>query len=304
MPGGAITTGNHPKAHWPGVKVWYGLGYGEHAEEWSQLFESANSSQAWEEDVLSSGFPLAPKKNEGQGREYASNSQVYVSRYTHVAYSLGFIVTFEEIINNLYPKLSKGRAKALGFSMRQTKENVGANVYNRATNASYTGGDGQVLLSASHPSEVGSQSNILAPAADISEAALEDLLIQIAGAQDHKGLRIGLMGYCLVIPRQLWFEANRILKSTLQVKTGDNTVNVMNMTNEFPDGIKKNHYLTDADQFFIRTNCPDGMKHYQRYKIDIERDNDFDTKNAKAGSYDYYSFGWSDWRGLYGSPGA
>jgi len=303
MPG-VIATGNHPKALWPGVKAWFGVGYGEHANEYSDLFTTYGSSQAWEEDVMTSGFPLAPVKREGSAGSYASNAQVYVSRYTHVAYSLGFIVTFEERLNNLYAKLANGRAKSLGFSMRQTKENVAANVYNRATNGSYLGGDGVVLLSASHPSAAGNQSNILSPAADLSEASLEDLTIQIMGATDHNGLKIALNANSLHIPRQLFYEANRILKSTLQVKTGDNTINALKATNALPGGIKMNHYFTDADQFFLRTNCPDGMKHYQRHSIDLERDNDFDTKNAKASSYDYYSFGWSDWRDVYGSPGA
>jgi len=303
MPG-LISTGNHPKALWPGVKAWFGVGYGEHPEEFKDLFETFSSSQAWEEDVMTSGFPLAPVKREGSPRSYGSHAQVYVSRYTHVAYSLGFIVTFEENLNNLYKKLASARSKSLGFSMRQTKENVAANVYNRATTSGYTGGDGIVLASASHPSAVGTQSNILAPAADISEAALEDLMIMIMGATDHNGLKIGLMGQSLHIPRQLFYEANRIMKSTLQVKTGDNTINALKATNALPGGIKLNHYFTDTDAYFIRTNCPDGMKHYQRYKIDLEQDNDFDTKNAKAGSYDYYSFGWSDWRGVYMSPGA
>jgi len=303
MPG-VISTGNHPKALWPGVKAWFGIGYGEHAEEFKDLFDTQTSSQAWEEDVMTSGFPLAPVKREGGATTYASNAQVYTSRYTHVAYSLGFIVTFEENLNNLYPKLAGQRSKALGFSMRQTKENVAANVYNRCTNGSYLGGDGVVLLSASHPSAAGNWSNILAPAADISETALEDLCIQIMGATNHDGLRIALMAQSLHIPRQLWFEANRILKSTLQVNTGDNNINVLKATNALPGGIKINHYFSDADQFFIRTNSPDGMKHYQRHSYDLKPDDDFDTDNVKAKSYDYYSFGWSDPRAVYGSVGA
>jgi len=300
-----IGTGNHPKAQWPGVKTWFGIGYGELAEEFKDLFDTDTSTQAWEEDVMTHGFPLAPVKNQGSPTTYASHTQVYVARYTHVAYSLGFIVTYEELLNNLYPKLARGRAKSLGFSMRQTKENVAANVYNRCTTGGYNGGDGVVLLSASHPTpRGGNQSNILAPAADISEAALEDLCIMVMGAKNNDNLNISLMAQSLLVPRQLWFEANRILKSTLQVKTGDNTLNVLKSTNALPGGIKLNHYFTDTDAFFIRTNCPDSMKHYQRHKYDLKKDGDFDTDNAKAKSYDYYSFGWSDWRGVYGSIGA
>lgn len=303
MPG-TIGTGNHPKALWPGVKAWFGIGYGEHAEEFRDLYDTQTSSQAWEEDVMTSGFPLAPVKREGAPTTYASNAQVYVARYTHVAYSLGFVVTFEERLNNLYPKLAAQRSKSLGFSMRQTKENVGANVYNRCTTSGYNGGDGVVLLSASHPSAAGNWSNILAPAADISESALEDLIIQIMGATNHDGLKIALMAQSVLVPRQLWFEANRILKSTLQYHTGDNTINVLKSTNALPGGIKINHYFSDSDAFFIKTNCPDGMKHYQRHSYDLKPDDDFDTDNAKAKSYDYYSFGWSDPRAVFGSIGS
>lgn len=217
MPG-AISTGNHPKALWPGVKAWFGVGYGDHPEEFRDLFETSTSNQAWEEDVMTSGFPLAPVKREGAATTYASHAQVYMARYTHVAYSLGFIVTFEENLNNLYEKLAGGRAKSLGFSMRQTKENVAANVYNRAFDTSYTGGDGQVLCCTTHPSAAGSQTNIIT-AADISEVALEDLIIAIMGATDHNGLKIALMAQSLHVPRQVWFEANRILKSTLDRKS-------------------------------------------------------------------------------------
>ena len=302
MPG-AIATGNHPKALWPGVKAWFGVGYGDHPEEFRDLFDTQTSNQAWEEDVMTSGFPLAPVKREGTATTYASHAQVYTSRYTHVAYSLGYIVTFEEILNNLYEKVSNSRSKSLGFSMRQTKENVAANVYNRAFDTSYTGGDGQVLACTTHPSAIGSQSNIIT-AADISETALEDLIIAVMGATDHMGMKIALMAQSLHVPRQLWFEANRILKSTLQNDTANNALNVLRTTGEFPGGIKVNHFFSDADAYFVHTNCPDGMKHYQRHKIDLEQDNDFDTKNAKASSYDYYSFGWSDFRALFASAGA
>ena len=299
-----IGTGNHPKALWPGVKAWFGAGYGEHPEEYRDLFEIDTSKQAWEEDVEMHGFGLMPQKEQGKSTTYATHHQGPVSRYTHVAYSLGYIVTFEELLNNLYAKVSKSRAKALGFSKRQTKETVAALVYNRATTAGYTGGDGVVLLSASHPSAAGNQSNILNPAADISEVALEDLCIQIMGATDYNGLKIALMAMSLHVPRQLWFESNRILKSALQNDTANNALNVLKSTNAIPGGIKINHYFTDSDAFFIRTNCPDSMKMYQRYSYDLKQDNDFDTDNAKAKTYDYFSFGWSNFRGLYGSPGA
>ena len=294
-----IATGNHPKALWPGVKAWFGMGYGEHSEEWRDLFTVESSSQAWEEDVEMTGFGLMPIKREGASTTYTGQTQGPVSRYIHVAYSMGYIVTYEELLNNLYEKVSKSRAKALGFSKRQTKENVAANVYNRSESSAYTGGDGQVLCVTTHPSAIGSQSNILATAADISEACLEDMCIQIMGATNYKGLKIALMPMSLLVHRNDWFEANRILKSTLQSGGANNDLNVLRSTNAIPGGIKINHYFSDADTVFMRTNAPDSMKCYQRHSYDLKRDNDFDTDNAKAKTYDYYSFGWSDWRGVY-----
>ena len=299
-----ISTGNHPKALWPGVKAWFGVGYGEHSEEYRDLFDIETSRQAWEEDVLMKAFGLMPQKPEGTSTSYTGQVQGWISRYTHIAYSLGFIVTYEELKDNLYAKVAGSRAKALGFSKRQTKETVCANVYNRATTAGYTGGDGSVLMVTSHSTDTGSQSNILNPAADISEVALEDLCIQIMGATDDKGNKIALMPQSLLVPRQLWFEANRILKSTLQNDSANNALNVLRSTNAIPGGIKVNHYFTDSDAYFMRTNVPDGMKMYQRDSYDLKRDNDFDTDNAKAKTYDRYSVGWSDWRGVFGSPGA
>jgi hypothetical protein len=298
-----IFTGNHPKALWPGVKAWFGVGYGEHPEEYRDLFSVETSGQAWEEDVQMKGFGLMPIKAQGMSTTYTGQTQGYVSRYTHVAYSLGFIVTYEELKDNLYAKVAGSRAKALGFSKRQTKENIGANVYNRCVTSGYTGGDGIVLLSTDHPTADGTQSNILNPVADISETSLEDLCIQIMGATDDEGLAIALQPMSLHVPRQLWFEANRILKSTLQNDSANNALNVLRSTNALPGGIKVNHYFTDPDAFFIRTNVPDGMKCYQRDSFDLKKDNDFDTDNAKAKTYDRYSFGWSDWRGVYGSSG-
>ena len=298
-----IFTGNHPKALWPGVKAWFGVGYGEHPEEYRDLFDIESSSQAWEEDVQMKGFGLMPVKDQGMSTTYTGHTQGYVSRYTHIAYSLGFIVTYEELKDNLYAKVAGSRAKALGFSKRQTKENVGTNVYNRAFNSDYVGGDGLELLSTLHTSTAGTWSNELDPAADISEVALEDLCIQIMGALDENGLKIALQPNAMIVPRQLWFEANRIMKSTLQNDSALNALNVLRSTNALPGGIKVNHYLTDADAYFIRTNCPDGMKCYQRDSYDLMKDNDFDTDNAKAKTYDRYSFGWSDPRALYGSAG-
>jgi hypothetical protein len=299
-----ISTGQHPKALWPGIKAWWGRSYAEHQEEFPEIFDKETSDKAYEEDVEISSFGLAPVKNQGTAIVYDTETQGSVSRYTHVAYALGYIVTFEELRDDLYEVVSKRRAKMLAFSMRQTKENVAANVYNRGFNATFTGGDGTTLIATNHPTTTGgNQSNQLTTAADVSEAAIEDLVIQIMQAQNGRGLRISLMPESLHVPVQTWFEANRVLKSVLQNDTGNNAINVLKATNVFPKGIKINHYFTSATAWFIRTNAPDGMKYYERDAIMFDQDNDFDTKNAKAACYERYSFFWSDWRGLYGSAG-
>lgn len=300
---GVISTSNHPKALWPGVKAWFGRTYAEHKTEYTDLFDVESSDKAYEEDVQVTGFGLAPVKSEGAAITYDSETQGYTKRYTHVAYAMGYIVTREELADNLYETVSRRRAQALAFSFRQTRENVAANVYNRAFNSSYTGGDGKELLATDHPSLAGDWSNELATPADLSEASLEDLIIQIMGATNDRGLKISLMPRCLIVPRQEWFNANRILKSTLQPGTANNDVNVIRATNALPEGIKVNHYLTDADAWFLRTNAPRGMIHYEREIDEFMQDNDFDTYNAKAKKYERYSFGWTDPRALYGSAG-
>lgn len=298
-----IFTGSHPKAMWPGVKSWFGVGYGEHPEEYRDLFDIESSSQAWEEDVQMKGFGVMPEKEQGKSTTYVGQTQGYVSRYTHISYGLGFIVTFEEQLNNLYPKLAKSRSKALGFSKRQTKEIVSTNVYNRAHTAGYTGGDGSILCVTTHPSANGSQANCLPAAADISEACLEDIWLLIAAATDDAGLQIGLQAQSLHVHRNDWFEANRILKSTLQAELANNAINALKSTNAFPQGIKMNHYFDDSDAVFVRTNCPDAMKMYMRHEYDLKKDNDFDTDNDKNKTYTYFSVGWSDWRGMYSNGG-
>lgn len=300
---GVITTGNHPKALWPGIKAWWGRKYDEHKEECSQLFDIEPSTMNYEEDVEVTGFGLAPVKSEGSSTVYDSENQGTVSRYTNVAYSLGYIVTREEIDDNLYETVSMRRAGALAFSMRQTKENVAANIYNRAVDASYTGGDGVTLLNASHPTVNGTQSNLLAVAADLSEASLEDLCIQIMDAKNSRGLDISLMPTMLAVATENAFEATRILKSPLQNDTANNAINALMEMGSIPK-IMVSHYFTDPDAWFVRTNAPRGMVGYSRVPIDFTQDNDFDTENAKAKCYERYVFGWTDFRGLYGSPGA
>lgn len=298
-----ITTGAHPKALWPGIHAWWGRMYNEHTEEYPELFEKETSDKAYEEDVEITGFGLAPVKNEGTAIMYDTETQGSVSRYTHVAYALGYIVTYEELRDDLYEAVSKRRAQALAFSMRQTKENIAANVYNRAFNSSYLGGDGTTLISTAHPTISGNQSNQLTSAADLSEASIEDMVIQIMQTTNNRGLKISNLPQSLHVPTQTWFEANRILKSVLQNDTANNAVNVLRATNALPKGIKVNHYFTSATAWFIRTNIPRGLQYFEREAISFDQDNDFDTKNAKAACYERYSFYWTDFRQLFGTPG-
>lgn len=300
---GVITTGSHPKAQWPGIHAWWGRSYNEHKEEFPDLFDEDTSDQAYEEDVEITGFGLAPQKIQGETIYYDAETQGAVTRYTHVAYALGYIVTYEEMRDNLYAQVSKTRAKALAFSMRQTKENVGANIYNRAFNATYTFGDGTTLVNTAHPTMAGNQSNQLTTAADLSELAIENLTIQIMQCQNNRGLRISALPRSLHVGVQNWFEANRIYKSILQSNSAENNINVLRATNVFPEGIKVNHYFTSATAWFIRTNVPNGMRYFVREAATFDQDNDFDSKNAKAACYERYSFGMTDFRGIYATAG-
>ena len=301
---GIITTASHPKALWPGIKAWWGQVYDEHKEEYSQLFDSDTSSMNYEEDVQLTGFGLAPVKSEGSGVAYDSELQGFTTRYTHVAYALGYIVTKEELDDNLYEQVSRRRSAALAMSFRQTKENVGANIYNRAFNGTYLGGDGVALASTAHPNTSGGTfANKPSVDADLSEASLEDALTAIMGFQNDRGLLINVMPRSLVVARQNWWNANRIMKSAYTPTTANNAVNVLVATNALPEGIVMNHYLSSPNAWFVRTNIQNGLKYYSRVGIQFDQDNDFDTMNAKAKGYERYSFGWTDPRAIYGVNG-
>lgn len=300
----AISTGNHPAALWPGVHAWFGTSYDKHPAEYSQIFDVRKSNMAYEEIIRTTGFGYAPEKSEGGATSFTTHSQGDTTRFTNVAYSLGAIVTKEEMDDNLYKSRGFDRAAMLAFSMRTTKETVHANILNRAFNSSYTGGDGVELCSTAHPTAAGNVSNELATPADISEASLEDLLIQIMQAKNYEGLPIKLMGECLIVHPSDAFEAHRIVKSTLQNDTSNNAVNAVRSMGLLPKGIVVNHYLTDSDAWFIKTNCENGLVSFSRKAITFTRDNDFDTDNAKMKAYERYVPGWADYLGLYGSAGA
>lgn len=299
-----ITTGAHPKALWPGVRKFVMGEYNDHPVEYSQIFDMKDSKMAYEEDVETTGFGLAQIKAEGSATAYDTHSQGFTKRYTHVAFSLGYIVTREENDDNLYKSRSFKRGAQLAFSFRTTKEIVAANILNRAFNSSYVGGDGKELLATDHPSLAGNWANELAVAADLSEASLEDLLTLVNDAKNSRGLPVAIRGDCLIVATANAFNAERIMKSSLQNDTANNAVNAIKSMGLLRGGVKVNHYLTDADAWFVKTDAPDGLLGFQRTAFEFTQDNDFDTSNAKAKGYERYSFGWTDPRGLYGSPGA
>lgn len=299
-----MTTGAHPKDLWPGIKAHFGHKYQEHEMEYMDLFDQEGSDKSYEERVQYKGFGLAPVKNQGLSISFDDAQQGYISRITNITYGIGGIVTREAIEDGQYESVATRISSYIAFSIRQTLENVGANVYNRAFNSSYTGGDATELISASHPEASGNQSNHIATAADLSEASLEDMCIQIMQMTDSRGLKISLIGEKLIVPPQLTFEATRILESLQQSGTANNDVNALKKKGMLPGGVSVNHYLTDADAFFIRTNAPEGMICQNRRAVEFGKDNDFDTENAKMKGTVRKGFGWADWRAVVGSPGA
>jgi hypothetical protein len=304
---GVITTGNISRLLQEGVKNVFGQAYASHSMQWNMLFNTEQSQKAFEQDQQFEGFGLAPVKLEGNGVAYDSQQEGFSPKFPNLTYAKGFIVTKEAMADNLYNLFAK-RARALAFSMQQTKENVGANVYNRGFNSAFlmTGGDGVELFSQLHingPSDSTTFSNELATPAALSEASLEDLLIQINEATDPRGLRIALRGERLVVPPKLGFEAERILNSVLQNDTGNNAINAVRSTGMLPAGHMVNNYLTSNTAWFIKTNAPDGMKYFTRQEVDFDQDMDFGTSNARFKADERYSFGWSDPRGAYASAG-
>lgn len=300
-----ITTGAFGKALWPGVNTFWGQSYAEHTTEYTELFMTYKSAKAFEEDVGTSMFGLAAVKPEGQPITYDAAQQGFLTRYTHVEYALGFIITQIMIEDDQYAVIAKKRAQALAFTMRQTKEVVAANIFNRGFDSNFTGGDGLELYSTAHLNVAGGTwQNELTTAADLSEAALEQACIDIAKWQDDRGNQIALMPTKLCIPVDLMFEAERILMTPLRVDTANNDINALRAMGKFQNGVVVNHYFTDTDAWFLKTNALDGMKHFERRGAAFAEDNDFDTKNLKYSASERYSFGWTDPRGTYGSPGA
>ena len=299
-----IASSSFAKALWPGINAWYGKAYSEYPVEYTKLFDTFKSTRQFEEDVGVTSFGLANVKGEGSAISYDTERQAFITRYNHIVYALGFVITREIMEDDQYDVVGQRKAQGLAFSMRQTKEIIAANVYNRAFNSSYVGGDGVSLLNTAHPNFAGGTwSNRLATDADLSEAALEQALIDIAGFTNDRGLLIAVRPKSLVIARQNIFEAKRLTAPDGRPGTDTNDVNALKALGMVPETIV-NHYLNDPDAWFIRTDVPHGMKYFERRADAFEMDNDFDTENAKFKATARYSFGWTDPRALYGTQGA
>lgn len=285
-----------------GVKAWWGLKYDEHKPIWPSLWDVDSSDKNYEEMVEGTGFGLVPVKTEGQAVQYDSETQGVTTRFTHVVYGMGWICTREELEDNLYDAVAKRRTERLAFSLRMTDETVHANRLNRAFNPAYLGADGVELCSTSHPTLSGNQSNELATPADLSEASLEDMCIQIMNARNSRGIRVQLTPQKLAVNPANFFTARRIIESELQNDTGNNAKNIVG--DMFRGGLVNWTFLDDPDAWFVKTDALHGLTHYWRRKPEFTKDNDFDTENAKAKVTSRWSEGYGDWRTIYGSPGS
>ena len=288
----------------PGLNALFGLEYNRYDNEHAEIFDTENSDRAFEEEVMLSGFGNAQVKGEGQGVSYDSAQETFTSRYTHDTIALAFSITEEAIEDNLYDRLASRYTKALARSMANTKQVKAANVLNNAFDSSFAGGDGVELCSDSHPTIAGTFANELGTPADLSETSLEQSLIDIAALTDERGLKIAARGMKLIIPSELQFTAERLMKSAGKVGSANNDINAVVSMGMVPQGYVVNHYLTDTDAFFIKTDVPNGMKMFVRSPIQTKMEGDFDTGNVRYKARERYSFGFSDPRGIFGSPGA
>ena len=289
----------------PGLNALFGLEYNKYENEHAEIFTSEASDRAFEEEVMLSGFGSAPVKQEGANVTFDQATESFTARYTHETIAMAFAITEEAIEDNLYDRLAARYTRALARSMANTKQVKAANILNNAFDPNFTGGDGNPLCDLEHPlANGGVLKNELTTAADLSETSLEQSMIDIAAFIDERGLKIALQGVKLIIPKELQFTAERILKSPQRVGTADNDINAMASMGMIPQGYRVNHYLTDIDAFFIMTDAPNGLKQFARSPIKTAIEGDFDTGNVRFKARERYSFGFSDPRGIFGSPGA
>jgi len=289
----------------PGLNALFGLEYARYGEEHKEVYETENSERSFEEETKLSGFSAAPVKNEGSAIAYDNGQEAWTARYNHETIAQGFSLTEEAIEDNLYDSLSARYTKALARSMAYTKQVKAAAVLNNGFSSSYTGGDGVSLFSASHPLvSGGTNSNIPTTAADLNETSLEAAVIQISLWTDERSLLIAAKPRKLIVPPSLQFVATRLLETELRVGTNDNDINALKNNGSIPEGYAINHFLTDTNAWFLTTDVPNGMKHFERTPLQNSMDGDFDTGNVRYKSRERYSFGWSDPLGMYGSAGA
>lgn len=302
MPG-IITRSAHPDALWPGVKEWFGLNYKKVPPTWSQYFEKNPSTKYAERIVEATTFGLAPSKSEGAAIMYDSDTQGYVQVLQHVVYGLGYITTREELEDNQYEEVSRPRAANLAWSMRTTAEYVHANVFNRGFDGTnYPIGDGAALFSASHPTQSGNQSNLLV-AADFSETAMEDATKAVWRIQNNRGFPISAGIKRIIINPEDAFTTTRILNSVLRPGTSNNDINALNAMGIVPE-VVVSKYLTDTDSWYVQTDVENGLMSLWRREVELEKDNDFDTENAKAKATMRFIAGVGDWRSVFGNAGA
>jgi len=289
----------------PGLNALFGLEYARYGEEHKEIYETESSERSFEEETKLSGFSAAPVKNEGSAIRYDNAQEAWTARYNHETIALGFSLTEEAVEDNLYDSLSARYTKALARGMAYTKQVKAANVLNNGFNSGYVGGDGVSLFSTAHPLiSGGTNSNTPATAADLNETSLENAVIQIAAWTDERGLLIAAKPRKLIVPPALMFVATRLLETELRVSTADNDINALKNNGSIPEGYAINHFLTDTNAWFLTTDVPNGMKHFERTPLATSMDGDFDTGNVRYKARERYSFGWSDPLGMYGSPGA
>ena len=289
----------------PGLNALFGLEYNRYENEHAEIFTAEASDRAFEEEVMLTGFGSAPVKEEGSAVTFDQATESFTARYTHETIAMAFAITEEAIEDNLYDRLAARYTRALARSMANTKQVKAANVLNNAFDSNFAGGDGKELCATDHPLATGGTfRNELSTAADLSETSLEQSLIDISEFVDERGLKIAMQGVKLIIPKELQFTAERILRSPQRVGTADNDINAMASMGMMPQGYRINHYLTDTDAFFIMTDAPNGMKQFVRAPIKTAIEGDFDTGNVRFKARERYSFGFSDPRGIFGSPGA
>ena len=288
----------------PGLNALFGLEYDRYENQHTEIFDEESSDRAFEEEVMLGGFGNAEVKPEGSGVVYEQAQETFTARYSHETIALAFSLTEEAVEDNLYDKISTRYTKALARSMANTKQIKAANVLNRAFNSSFLGGDDKELCATDHPTLSGTQKNELSTAADLNETSLEQMLIDIADMKDERGMKIALQGVKMIIPVNLQFTAERLMKSAGRQGTADNDINAVRNMGMVPQGYVVNNFLTDTDAFFIKTDSPNGLKHFVRAPIRTAMEGDFDTGNVRYKARERYSFGFSDWRGIFASPGA